>query len=95
LLATYNKGQKPNVTAELAQAAENSDHQLYVVSKILDARYNEQDVLRVVGRVERFPRWRGHLRTLLSYSCGYFGHGNQVHRVSQGYRRGAHDAISL
>jgi hypothetical protein len=29
-----------NVTAELAQAAEHSDHQLYVVSKILDARYN-------------------------------------------------------
>jgi hypothetical protein len=31
-----------NITAELAQAAEHNDHQLYVVSKILDARYNEQ-----------------------------------------------------
>jgi hypothetical protein len=29
-----------NVTVELAQAAEHNDHQLYVVSKILDARYN-------------------------------------------------------
>jgi hypothetical protein len=29
-----------NVTAELAQAAEHNDHQLYVVSKILDVRYN-------------------------------------------------------
>jgi hypothetical protein len=33
-----------NVTAELAQAAEHNDHQLYIVSKILDARYNEQEV---------------------------------------------------
>jgi hypothetical protein len=33
-----------NVTAELAQAAEHNDHQLYVVSKILDARYNEQEM---------------------------------------------------
>jgi hypothetical protein len=30
-----------NVTVELAQAAEHNDHQLYFVSKILDARYNE------------------------------------------------------
>jgi hypothetical protein len=29
-----------NVTAKLAQTAENNDHQLYVMSKILDARYN-------------------------------------------------------
>jgi hypothetical protein len=29
-----------SVTAELAQAAELKDHQLYVVSKKLDARYN-------------------------------------------------------
>jgi hypothetical protein len=33
-----------NVTAELAQAADHNDHQLYVVSKILGARYNEQDM---------------------------------------------------
>jgi hypothetical protein len=31
-----------NVTAELAQVAEHNDHQRYVVSKILDARYNVQ-----------------------------------------------------
>jgi hypothetical protein len=33
-----------NVFGELAQAAEHNDHQLYVVSKILDARYNEQEM---------------------------------------------------
>jgi hypothetical protein len=33
-----------NVTAELAQAAENNDHQPYVVSKILDGRYSKQDM---------------------------------------------------
>jgi hypothetical protein len=31
-----------NFTAELAHAAEHNDHELYVVSKVLDARYNEQ-----------------------------------------------------
>jgi hypothetical protein len=36
----FYKDKKLNVTAELAQAAEHNDHQLYVVSKILDARYN-------------------------------------------------------
>jgi Integrase core domain len=33
-----------SVTAELAQAAEHNDHHLYVVSTILDARYNEQEM---------------------------------------------------
>jgi hypothetical protein len=33
-----------NVSAELAQAAEHNYHQLYVVSKILDARYNEKEM---------------------------------------------------
>jgi hypothetical protein len=33
-----------NVTAELAQAAEHNYHQLYVVSKILDGRYDEQEM---------------------------------------------------
>jgi hypothetical protein len=37
----FYKDKKLNVTAELAQAAEHNDHQLYVVSKILDASYNE------------------------------------------------------
>jgi hypothetical protein len=36
----FYKDNELNVTAELAQAAEHSDHHLYVVSKILDARYN-------------------------------------------------------
>jgi Integrase core domain len=37
----FYKDKDLNVTAELSQAAEHNDHQLYVVSKILDARYNE------------------------------------------------------
>jgi hypothetical protein len=40
----FYKDKDLNVTAELAQAAEHDDHQLYVVSKILDARYNEQEM---------------------------------------------------
>jgi hypothetical protein len=40
----FYKENEINVTAELAQAAEHNDHQLYVVSKILDARYNEQEM---------------------------------------------------
>jgi hypothetical protein len=43
-----------NITAELAQAAEHNDHRLYVVSKILDARYNEQDMFQ-----ELLVAWRG------------------------------------
>jgi hypothetical protein len=45
-----------NVTAELAQATEHNDHQLYVVSKILDARYNEQEMFH-----EFLVAWRGFL----------------------------------
>jgi hypothetical protein len=37
----FYKDKKLNVTAELAQIAEHNDHQLYVVSKILDEGYNE------------------------------------------------------
>jgi Chromo (CHRromatin Organisation MOdifier) domain len=40
----YYKDKELNVTAELAQAAEHDDYQLCVVSKILDARYNEQEM---------------------------------------------------
>jgi Chromo (CHRromatin Organisation MOdifier) domain len=40
----FCKDKEPNVTAELAQAAEHNDYQLYVVSKIFDARYNEQEM---------------------------------------------------
>jgi hypothetical protein len=40
----FYKDKKLNVTAEPAQAAEHNDHQLYVVSKIIYARYNEQEM---------------------------------------------------
>jgi hypothetical protein len=50
----FYKDKESNVTAELAQAAEHNDHQLYVVSKILDARYNEQEMFR-----ELLIAWRG------------------------------------
>jgi hypothetical protein len=50
----FYKDKELNVTAELAQAAEHNDHQLYVVSKILDARYNEQEMFH-----ELLVAWRG------------------------------------
>jgi hypothetical protein len=50
----FYKDKELNVTAELAQAAEHIDHQLYVESKILDARYNEQEMLH-----ELLVAWRG------------------------------------
>jgi hypothetical protein len=40
----FYKDKEFNVTAELAQAAEHNDHRLYVVSKILDARYSLQEM---------------------------------------------------
>jgi hypothetical protein len=40
----FYKDKELNVSAELAQAAEPNDHQLYVVSKKIDARYNEQEM---------------------------------------------------
>jgi hypothetical protein len=40
----FYKDKELNVTAELAQAADHNYHQLYVVSNILDARYNEQEM---------------------------------------------------
>jgi Chromo (CHRromatin Organisation MOdifier) domain len=52
-LRFYND-KKLNVTEELAQAAEHNDHQLYVVSKILDARYNEQEMFHKL-----LVAWRG------------------------------------
>jgi hypothetical protein len=48
------KDKELNVTAELAQASEHNDHQLFVVSKILDARYNEQEMFN-----ELLVAWRG------------------------------------
>jgi hypothetical protein len=45
-----------NVTAELAQAAEHNDHELDIVSKILDARYNQQAMLH-----QLLVAWRGFL----------------------------------
>jgi hypothetical protein len=50
----FYKDKELKVTAELAQAAEHNDHQLYVVSKILDARYNEQEMFH-----ELLVAWRG------------------------------------
>jgi ribosome biogenesis protein Nip4 len=49
----FSKDMELNVTAELAQASEHNDHQLYVVSKILDARYNEQEMFH-----ELLVAWR-------------------------------------
>jgi hypothetical protein len=75
----FYKDKELNITAEVARAAEHNYHQLYVTSKILEARCNERDVFGVVGRVEWFPCWRGHLGTFLSYGCGCSGHGGEVH----------------
>jgi hypothetical protein len=62
----FYKDKELNVTAELAQAAEHNDHQLCVVSKILDARYNEQEMFH-----ELLVSWRGFsvgMTTLKPYS---------------------------
>jgi hypothetical protein len=50
----FYKDKELNVTAQLAQAAEHNDHKLYVVSKILDGRYNEQEMFH-----ELLVAWRG------------------------------------
>jgi Chromo (CHRromatin Organisation MOdifier) domain len=50
----FCKDKDLNVTAELAQAAEHNDHKLYVLSKILDVRYNEQEMFH-----ELLVAWRG------------------------------------
>jgi Chromo (CHRromatin Organisation MOdifier) domain len=50
----FYKDKELNVTAELAQAAEHNDHKLYVVSKILDAGYNKQEIF-----YELLVAWRG------------------------------------
>jgi Chromo (CHRromatin Organisation MOdifier) domain len=49
----FRKDKELNVISELAQAAEHNDHKLYVVSKILDARYNEQEMFH-----ELLVAWR-------------------------------------
>jgi hypothetical protein len=50
----FYKGKEHDVTAKLAQATEHNDHQLYVGSKILDARFNEQEMFH-----ELLVAWRG------------------------------------
>jgi Chromo (CHRromatin Organisation MOdifier) domain len=50
----FYKDKELNVTAELAQAAKHNDHKLYVVSKIVDARYNEQEMVHKL-----LVAWRG------------------------------------
>jgi hypothetical protein len=60
------KDKELNVTAELSQAAQHNDHQLYVVLKILYARYNEQEMFHGL-----LVAWRGFPvgeATLKSYS---------------------------
>jgi hypothetical protein len=68
----FYKDKELNVTAELAQAAEYSDRQLYVVSKILDARYNEQEMfheLLVAWRVSCRPDQLSRSRYVDDNSC--------------------------
>jgi hypothetical protein len=48
----FYKSKELNLTVELAQAAKHNDHQL--LSKILDARYNEQEMFH-----ELLVAWRG------------------------------------
>jgi hypothetical protein len=50
----FYKDKDLNVAVELYQAAEHNDHQLYVMSKILDARYNKQEMLH-----ELLVAWHG------------------------------------
>jgi hypothetical protein len=93
---TFYKDKELNVTAELAQAAEHNDHKLYVVSKILDAGYNEQEMFH-----ELLVAWRGFSvgeATWEPYSVmavAVSGHGGDVYGVARGHRRSARDAISL
>jgi hypothetical protein len=47
-LLRFYEDTKLNVTVELAQAAEHNNDELYVVSKILGARYNEQEIFYVL-----------------------------------------------
>jgi hypothetical protein len=79
----FYKDKELSVTAELAQAAEHTDHQLYVMSKILDAHYNEEEMFHeLLVALARFSCWRGHLGTLLSHGCGCSGHGGEVYGVA-------------
>jgi hypothetical protein len=84
-----------NVTAGMAQAAEHNDHELYVVSKIRDAWYNEQEMfheLLVAWRcytLER-PFWN-HTQLWLWLS----GDNGKVKGVSRRHRHGLRDAFSL
>jgi hypothetical protein len=50
----FDHDKELNVTAELALAAEHNDNQLYVVSKILDKRYNAEDIFH-----ELLVAWHG------------------------------------
>jgi hypothetical protein len=50
----FYKDKELNVTAVLAQAAEHNENQLYVELKIVDARYNGQEMFHVL-----LVAWRG------------------------------------
>jgi hypothetical protein len=50
----FYKDKELNDTAELAQAADHNDYQLYVMLKMLDTRYNEQEMF-----YKLLVAWRG------------------------------------
>jgi hypothetical protein len=51
----FYKDKELNVTAKLAQAVEHNGNQIYVVSKILDARYNELEMFYELVAWRGFP----------------------------------------
>jgi hypothetical protein len=53
-LLLFHQDKELSVTAELSQAVEHNDIELYVVSKIIDVRYNEQEMFH-----ELLVAWRG------------------------------------
>jgi hypothetical protein len=80
----FYRDKEHSVTADLAQASEHSDHQLYVVSKILGLRYNEQDMFHeLLVAWREFPVGKGHLGTVLCYGCGWSRDGDDVRGVSR------------
>jgi hypothetical protein len=92
----FCKDKKLNVTAELAQAAEHNDHQLYVLSKKLDARYNEQEMFhkllvawQLVSLLER-PLGNSIMLWMWMFRTWW-----RIHGFSRGHGRSARDAFSL
>jgi hypothetical protein len=70
------------------------------VSKIIDARYNEKEMIHEFLVAWRgFPAGNGQLGCLLSYGCGCSRDGGEVHGevhgVARRHRHRAKDVISL